>query len=184
MNDKQQIQLSRFLSLVLRHKPETIGLILDPNGWGEVDLLIKGVNRSGRYITCEILEEIVASDDKQRYIFSTDKKKIRASQGHSIAVDLGLQPVAPPNFLYHGTALNFVARIQKEGLNPRSRQYVHLSTDLETAITVGLRHGQPVVFTILARQMYETGQSFYLSENNVWLTSHVEPKYLQVYEEK
>jgi putative RNA 2'-phosphotransferase len=180
MNDKQLTQLSRFLSLVLRHKPETIDMILDRNGWADVDLLIDGVNRSGRHITQEVLNEIVAKDEKQRYVFSHDKKMIRASQGHSIDVDLELKPVEPPEFLYHGTAHSFLEGIQRKGLQPRQRQYVHLSSNIETAIHVGSRHGKPIVLTVFAKQLYESGQTFFLSENNVWLTTHVEPIYLQI----
>lgn len=180
MSDKQLVQISRFLSFVLRHKPETIGLTLDKNGWGDVSLLIDSVNRSGRPLTREILDEIVITDEKQRYVFSPDKKFIRASQGHSIDIDLGLKAVEPPEFLYHGTSFRSLARITQDGLKPQKRQYVHLSVDIETAITVGSRHGQPVVLKILAQQMYESGQLFYLSENNVWLTQHVETKFLQI----
>jgi len=179
MNDKQMTQLSRFLSFILRHKPETIGVTLNQNGWADVDLLVEGINRSGRHITREILDEIVATDEKQRYVFSHDKKFIRASQGHSIDVDLELKPVEPPEFLYHGTSMRFLAHIQQEGLKPQNRQYVHLSVDIETAMAVGSRHGQPVMLTVFAQQMHEAGQLFYLSENNVWLTSHVEPRYLK-----
>ena len=180
MDDKQQTQLSRFLSLVLRHKPETIGMTLDQNGWADVDLLIEGISRSGRHFTWEILDEIVVTDEKQRYMFSPNKKKIRASQGHSIDVDLELKPAKPPEFLYHGTAVNSVEQIKREGLKPRKRQYVHLSIDIEMATCVGARHGQPIILTVLAQQMYEAGQQFYLSENNVWLTTHVEPRFFQI----
>jgi len=181
MDNKKLTKLSCFLSFVLRHKPEAVGVMLDRNGWVDVDLLIAAVNRNGKhFINHDILNEIVATDDKQRYAFSNDKKSIRASQGHSIDVDLGLKPVTPPEFLYHGTARNFVAQIQREGLKPRKRQYVHLSVDIETAVNVGSRHGQPVVLTVLAQQMYENAQAFYLSENNVWLTTHVEPKFIVI----
>ena len=159
-------------------------MTLDRNGWADVDTLIHAVNRNGQYfVDRTILEEIVASDDKQRYAFNSDKKLIRASQGHSIDVDLELTPMEPPEFLYHGTAYKSVAQIQREGLKPQKRQYVHLSVDGKTAINVGSRHGQPVVFTVFARQMYESGQLFYLSENNVWLTTHVDPQFLQVLQE-
>ena len=178
MNDKKLIRLSRFLSLVLRHKPEEVGITLDPNGWAEVDVLIKAINRSGRHFTQEILEEIVATDDKQRYAFSPDKKRIRASQGHSVDVNLELKPAEPPEFLFHGTAVGFIAQIKQEGLKPGKRQFVHLSADVATAVTVGSRHGRPVVLTVLAQKMHEAGQAFYLSENKVWLTAHVKPEFL------
>jgi putative RNA 2'-phosphotransferase len=180
MDDRKLIQLSRFLCLVLRHKPEAVGVTLDRNGWVKVETLIKAVNRSGRPVTREILDEIVASDDKQRYAFSPDRTLIRASQGHSVDIDLGLKPVEPPEFLYHGTAYRFVTQIKQEGLKPRKRQYVHLSVDVKTAINVGSRHGEPVVLTILARQMHESGHLFHLSENNVWLTEHVQPEFLRI----
>ena len=184
MSEKKLTQLSRFLCLVLRHKPETIGVTLDRNGWVDVDVLLKAVNRSGRYMTREILDRIVATDDKQRYALSHDKKLIRASQGHSIDIDLELVPIEPPEFLYHGTAIGFVAKIKQEGLKSQKRQYVHLSSDVKTAIAVGSRHGHPAVLTVLAQRMYEAGQQFYLSENHVWLTTEIKPEFLVVKDEQ
>jgi putative RNA 2'-phosphotransferase len=178
MNDDKLTQLSRFLSFVLRHKPEAIGIELDRNGWMDVDMLIKAVNQNGQYLTREILAEIVATDNKQRYIFSQDQKQIRASQGYSINVDLEFTPIDPPEFLYHGTAMRFVKQIMQEGLKPQKRQYVHLSADVKTATTVGKRHGEPVVLTVFAQKMHENGQLFYLSENKVWLTKYVQPEFL------
>jgi putative RNA 2'-phosphotransferase len=130
---------------VLRHKPETIGIELDRNGWVNVDMLIEAVMQSGRHLTREILVEIVTTDDKQRYAFSPDPKKIRASQGHSINVDLDLMLIEPPEFLYHGTAIRFATQIMQEGLKSQKRQYVHLSADVKTALNVGSRHGEPIV---------------------------------------
>ena len=172
-------RLSRFLSLILRHKPEEIGISLDANGWADVDAVLNGVNRSGRRIDHEILEHIVASDEKGRYVFSDDGKRIRACQGHSVAIDMQFTPVQPPEFLYHGTASRFSEQIANDGLQPQSRQYVHLSSDRETAVHVGSRHGKPVVYVVLAQQMSQAGFPFYCSENKVWLTTHVPFEYLR-----
>lgn len=180
MNEKEKIRISRFLSLVLRHKPQEIGIRLDENGWAAVAELIDGVQTGGRNLTIDLLHEIVAEDEKQRYIFSEDGQKIRASQGHSILVDLERKPAEPPEFLYHGTASRFSEQIQREGLTPRSRQFVHLSSDIETAVNVGSRHGVPVVFRVLAQKMGQDGIAFNLSENKVWLAEHVPAKYLEL----
>ncbi len=172
-------RLSRFLSLILRHKPEEIGISLDANGWADIEELMDGVNQSGRKIDRELLEHIVAADEKGRYVFSDDCKRIRACQGHSLAVDMQFTPVEPPEFLYHGTASRFSEQIERDGLKPRTRQYVHLSLDRETAVNVGSRHGKPVVYVVLARTMRQAGFLFYCSENNVWLTERVLPEYLK-----
>lgn len=165
--------LSKFLSLVLRHQPEKIGLTLDPSGWANVDELLQKVN-----IDRPTLERIVAENDKQRFAFSPDGTKIRASQGHSIQIDLQLTPLSPPDVLYHGTATRFQESILEKGLLARSRQYVHLSKDIATALTVGSRHGKPLVFSVNARAMEQDGLKFFLSDNGVWLTEHVPVKYL------
>ena len=178
MDKNNLTKLSRFLSFILRHRPEDIGLSLDKNGWADVDELLKAINRDRRTMTLETLQEIVVTDDKQRYTFSNDGTKIRASQGHSINVDLELTAVEPPDVLYHGTASCLLPSIMKKGLEPQNRQYVHLSSDIETAIKVGSRHGKPVVLTIDAKQMQADGHKFYLSENKVWLTNHVALQYL------
>ena len=155
---------SRYLSLILRHKPEAAGITLDEHGWANVSELIAGVRRT-RPFDMEMLEEIVRTDEKQRYSFSEDKSLIRANQGHSIPVDVELPVVAPPEFLYHGTGEKYVSSIDAQGLLPRSRLYVHLSPDVETAKTVGSRHGQPVVYTVLSGKMAEDGITFYRSVN-------------------
>lgn len=178
MEDKATTRLSRFLSLILRHKPETIGITLDAHGWADVKELMDGVNRSGRKIDRELLEHIVAADEKGRYVFSEDGNRIRACQGHSLDVDMQFTAARPPEFLYHGTAERFTAQIERDGLTPKTRQYVHLSLDRETAVNVGSRHGKPVVYTIHAREMHQAGLTLYCSENNVWLTDNVPPKYL------
>ena len=173
-------KLSKFLSLVLRHKPEQIGIALDEHGWANVNELIAGFNGSGREMTAEILAEIVATDNKQRYSYNDDKTLIRANQGHSIPVDVELKEMDPPPFLYHGTAMRFVAQIMQEGLKPMGRLYVHLSKDIATARNVGKRHGSPAILKVDSSQMAVNGSKFYLSENGVWLTKYVDPKYLEV----
>lgn len=168
---------SRYISLILRHKPEVAGMTLDAHGWAEVDALIAAVNKT-HPLTLEVLKEIVRNDPKGRYAFSEDGKRIRARQGHSVPVDAELQKATPPAVLYHGTAEKSVAAIEKEGLLPRTRLYVHLSPDRETAIHVGKRHGTPVVFVVNAEKMTTDGYDFYLSENGVWLTKAVPAGYL------
>ncbi len=171
---------SVFMSLILRHKPETIGISLDEHGWANVAEFIEGINRTeGYYIDMETLEEIVRTDNKQRYSFSEDKTKIRANQGHSINVDVELKECEPPEQLFHGTGEKFVASIRKEGLIPKSRLYVHLSKDKETALKVGARHGKPHIFFVHSGKMYRAGYKFYLSENGVWLTKSVPPEFLE-----
>ena len=168
---------SRFLSLVLRHKPEAAGIELDPHGWADVDALLKGMPH--RYpLTMELLEELVYTDKKSRYAFNEDKTKIRANQGHSIPVDVELEEVLPPPVLWHGTGEKNVAAILREGLRPMSRLYVHLSPDRETAIKVGRRHGRPVVFQVDTQAMVRDGFRFYRSRNGVWLIKAVPPQYL------
>lgn len=169
---------SKYLSLLLRHDPGLIGLTLDAQGWAAVDELIELSQKKGKRFTRELLEEIVATDNKERYAFSPDGSKIRANQGHSIDIDLGLTPQTPPDILYHGTAGRFIASIMREGLKPGSRQHVHLSRDRQTALSVGQRHGKPVILIIDTAQMSADGFQFYLSENGVWLTEHVPPIYL------
>lgn len=173
-------KLSIFISLVLRHKPDAAGIKLDSHGWADVTELINGIQHTGREIDMSVLEEIVRTDEKKRYSFNEDRTKIRANQGHSIPVDVGLKEAMPPEFLYHGTADRFEDGIMKEGLKPMSRLYVHLSKDVDTALNVGRRHGNhPVVFRICSRRMHEDGVRFYLSENGVWLTKKVPPEYIE-----
>ena len=172
-------KLSVFISLVLRHKPDAAGITLDEHGWANVDELINGINNTGRKIDMTMLEEIVKTDNKQRYSFNEDKTLIRANQGHSIPVDVELKEQEPPELLYHGTADRFLDNIMTEGLKPMSRLYVHLSKDIETAKKVGKRHGNPVVLKVYSRQMNRDGVEFYLSENGVWLTKKVDAEYLE-----
>lgn len=172
-------EISKYISLILRHKPETIGIHLDEHGWANVGELLEGIGKT-HTISMEILEEIVRTDEKQRYSFNEDKTLIRANQGHSVPVDVELEEVAPPEVLYHGTGEKFRASIEQEGLKPKSRLYVHMSADTETARKVGMRHGKPVIFRIQARKMQEDGYIFYKSVNGVWLTNAVPAAYLQV----
>ena len=170
-------QTSRYISLILRHKPETIGITLDEHGWANVDELIAGVSRT-HPLTLELLQEIVRTDEKQRYSFNEDKTLIRANQGHSIPVDVELPELEPPAILYHGTGQKYVESIDHQGLLPKSRLYVHLSTDKDTAVKVGKRHGVPVIYTIQAGKMFADGYLFYCSVNGVWLTKKVPIEYL------
>ncbi|WP_312159716.1 RNA 2'-phosphotransferase [Oscillibacter sp.] len=173
-------ETSRFISLILRHKPETIGIMLDEHGWANVDELIAGVNT--RYpLDITTLEEIVSIDDKQRYSFNEDRTLIRASQGHSISVDVELEETAPPQFLWHGTGEKYTQSIEAQGLLPKSRLYVHLSMDEATAHRVGSRHGKPVIYRVLSGAMFSDGFKFYCSVNGVWLTKAVPAIYLQNY---
>ncbi|MBC6607931.1 RNA 2'-phosphotransferase [Hymenobacter sp. BT188] len=178
----QNQQLSKTLSYVLRHKPEAFGLQLDTQGWIDVTELLRALHAHGHEVTPNQLHEVVATNDKQRFSLSADGAKIRANQGHSVAVDLELTAVVPPELLYHGTATRFLDSIRKDGLRSGSRQHVHLSADAETAVTVGSRHGKPVVLTVQAGRLHRAGGLFYLSANGVWLTEAVPPEYLGVAE--
>ncbi|EJX2602088.1 RNA 2'-phosphotransferase [Clostridioides difficile] len=175
-------KLSIFISLILRHKPETIGIKLDDYGYADVNELIEKINNTGRNINIEILEQIVKEDNKQRYSFNEDRSKIRANQGHSINIDVELKELEPPEYLYHGTATRFLDNIKNEGIIKQSRLYVHLSRDIDTAIKVGKRHGTPVILKINTGKMYENGYKFYLSENNVWLCEYIPFKYVEIFE--
>ena len=172
---------SKFISLILRHKPQVIGITLDEHGWADVKELIDGVNRSeGHFLDQEILEEIVRTDEKQRYSFNEEHTLIRANQGHSISVDVELEKRIPPDILWHGTGEKYVTSIKERGLLPRSRLYVHLSNDIETAKKVGSRHGKPVIFQVDCRKMEQGGYAFFLSANNVWITKEVPASYLAI----
>jgi putative RNA 2'-phosphotransferase len=177
--DKELVKASKFLSLVLRHRPEVIGLDIDEHGWAQVDELIEGANRSGRRLNRELIEKVVARSDKQRYSLSPDGERIRANYGHSIPVDLKLEPVAPPERLFHGTAQRFLDSIKDRGLSPGKRLYVHLSPDRGAAIQVGQRHGRPVVLEVKAGAMQRDGYRFFKSGRGTWLTRRVPPVYLE-----
>jgi len=178
MDKSRQTRVSKFLSLVLRHNPHKAGLVLDDAGWIPVDELLAGSARAGVTFTREELAIVVAENDKKRFAFSPDGARIRASQGHSIEVELEYEPLVPPEVLFHGTADRFLESIRQSGLLKQSRNHVHLSLDRDTAIKVGTRHGRPVVLTVAASKMHEAGHVFYLSANGVWLTEHVPPEFL------
>ena len=175
MNKNNIKKTSKFLSLILRHKPETIGLKLDENGWADIDELIE--KSKNLKLTKELIDEVVEQNDKQRFI--VEGNRIRANQGHSIVVDLELKAVTPPDVLYHGTATRFLESIMQTGLNKQKRQHVHLSKNIETATSVGLRHGKVVILEVDAKQMFDEGYEFYLSLNGVWLTDVVPKKFLK-----
>jgi putative RNA 2'-phosphotransferase len=177
-------KLSKFLSLILRHKPEAIGITLDEHGWADVEELLQKINETGRNIDLPLLEKIVAENDKQRFSFSADMKKIRANQGHSIHVDVELKQVEPPDVLYHGTIEKNRTSIEVKGLIKGNRLYVHLSKDIETAIKVANRRkGKNIIYKVSAGEMYNDGFLFYQSVNGVWLTDRVPAKYLSKYNE-
>lgn len=168
---------SRYISLILRHKPEIIDIELDEHGWANVAKLIEGVNKT-HPLTMALLEQIVAEDEKRRYSFNEDKTLIRANQGHSVPVDLELKITVPPDILYHGTGEKYVESIDKQGIVSKGRLYVHLSEDVATAIKVGSRHGSPIVYKVMSKEMAEKGHVFYRSVNGVWLTSSVPCKFI------
>ena len=174
---------SKFLALILRHKPQVVGITLDKNGWANIDDLLIAMNKQEHLIDKQLLDRIVATDDKKRYEYDSTGTKIRASQGHSLKdVDLQLEPKTPPDKLYHGTATRFLAAIMTGGLLPQNRQYVHFSSDVNTAIKVGQRHGEPVILIIDTKKMYEDGYMFYLSNNGIWLTKKVPREYIRIVE--
>ncbi|MCU0533142.1 MAG: RNA 2'-phosphotransferase [Hydrococcus sp. Prado102] len=178
MNDSRLVKISKYLSKHLRHTPERLGLILAPGGWVSVEELLACCAKHRFFVTRSELEEVVAKNDKQRFSFDTTKKLIRANQGHSVEIDLQLEPQIPPAILYHGTGKTSVKSILDKGLLKMSRHHVHLSQDIETARKVGTRHGYPVVFAVDAASMHEAGFSFYCSDNGVWLIDSVGPEYL------
>lgn len=173
------LNTSRYISLILRHKPEVIGIELDEHGWANVAQLIAGVNRT-HPLTIELLEQIVANDNKGRFAFNEDKTCIRANQGHSVPVDVELTQTEPPEILYYGTSEKYVEGIHAQGLLSKSRLFVHLSADIETAKKVGARHGKPVIYQVNTAQMKMDGFIFYRSVNGVWLTKTVPAKYLEI----
>ena len=177
-NQRNSDSVSKFISLILRHHPETVGITLDEHGWANVEALIEGVQRT-RSFDRKMLEEIVDTDEKQRYSFNEDKTLIRANQGHSIPVDVELQVLEPPEYLYHGTGQKYVESIGRSGLLPKGRLYVHLSGDVDMASKVGSRHGKPVVYRVNSKRMRRDGHVFYRSVNGVWLVKAVPVEYLE-----
>lgn len=178
MNEIETKRISKFLSLILRHQPETIGLKLDENGWADVEELRVKSAQKRVHFSVEELDEVVETNNKKRFAFNDDKTKIRASQGHSIDINLALEAIQPPEFLYHGTAEANISSILEKGIEKRTRQHVHLSADKETATKVGMRHGKPTILTIRTGKMHEDGLSFFQSANGVWLTEFIDPKYI------
>ena len=178
--DRKLTTISKFMSLVLRHQPQRIGLTLDAAGWTSVDELLARAAAAGRAITRDELNEVVATSDKRRFALSDDGLRIRANQGHSIDVDLGLTPMAPPEWLLHGTASRFVDSIQRTGLERRSRHHVHLTEDAAIGEAVGRRYGQAVILRVAAGEMAAQGHVFFHSANDVWLVDAVPPKFIEV----
>ncbi|MBE9125058.1 MULTISPECIES: RNA 2'-phosphotransferase [unclassified Coleofasciculus] len=179
MNNSRLVKISKYLSKHLRHQPERIGLTLAAGGWVCVDELLVACKKHAFPLNRRELEEVVTCNDKQRFSFDATSTKIRANQGHSVDVDLQLEPTIPPEVLYHGTDHQSVEAILRQGLRKMSRHHVHLSSDIATAQKVGARHGRPVVFAVNAGAMHEEGYTFYCSENGVWLVEEVLPKYLE-----
>jgi putative RNA 2'-phosphotransferase len=173
------VRHSRFLSRVLRHAPDVAGVQLDPEGWVDVDALIEGARRQGIPLTRELVADVVARNDKQRFTLDESGRRIRANQGHSVPVDLGLVPTVPPAVLYHGTATRHVQAIRRAGLQRRGRQHVHLSATREMAWQVGARHGVPTVLEVDAQALHGQGHAFFLSANGVWLTDHVPARFIR-----
>jgi len=171
--------LSKLLSFVLRHKPDAVGIELDPAGWTDVEVLLQRLTEHGRKVDRQLLERLVRESDKQRFSLSADGTRIRASQGHSAQVDLGLPPAVPPPHLYHGTATRFAASIRESGLKAGKRTHVHLSDNAETAQKVGARHGKPLILVIDSARMHREGYLFNVSENGVWLVSAIPPGYIR-----
>ncbi|MEU4267801.1 RNA 2'-phosphotransferase [Streptomyces sp. NPDC026092] len=177
MDERRTVKVSKYLSKHLRHQPERIGLVLDPNGWTEIDALLRAAREHGFPITRAELDHVVAANDKKR--FAIDGSRIRASQGHTVQVDLDLPPAQPPAYLYHGTVAASLDGIRAEGLRPMARHHVHLSPDRETATRVGARRGRPVVLSVDAGAMHRAGHVFHVSANGVWLTDAVPPEFLR-----
>lgn len=173
------VKISKFLSYILRHKPDAIALDISIDGWVKIDELISAAKKDGWPIDEEIINEVVKSNSKQRFSFSDDGLYVRANQGHSIEIELGLKPQIPPDILFHGTVEKFVANINNEGLKKMKRHHVHLYTNKNDACNVGSRRGRPVIFSVDSKSMFEDGLSFFLSKNGVWLTGYVCPKYIK-----
>jgi putative RNA 2'-phosphotransferase len=180
MDNKRLVRISKYLSLHLQHEPERLGLALEEGGWVEVGALLAACENDGFRLTRAELEEVVVRNDKQRFSFDETGTRLRANQGHSVEVDLQLEPVVPPPLLYHGTPERFVAAILARGLMKMKRHHVHLSPTLETARKVGARRGRPVLLAVDAAAMHAAGHSFYVSANGVWLVDAVPPEYLRL----
>jgi putative RNA 2'-phosphotransferase len=176
--EQEAVRDSKFLSGVLRHNPGKIGITLDAAGWVDVEVLLAALKRRGRRVARARLDFVVEHNNKKRFEYDESGTRIRASQGHSVPVELGYEPTVPPETLYHGTATRSLDSIFAAGLMPGSRHHVHLSMDAETATKVGSRHGKPAVLLVAAARMHADGHAFFRSTNGVWLTEHVAPEYL------
>jgi putative RNA 2'-phosphotransferase len=179
--EKQITRLSKLLSYILRHNPGEAGIELNNQGWAPVDQLLIYLNNKGEQISLDLLKHIAATNSKKRFSFNDDFTMIRASQGHSIEVDLDYAPSIPPDKLYHGTVKESAAIILEKGIAKMQRHHVHLSKDVETATQVGSRRGKPIILTINAKAMHEKGFLFYMSDNGVWLTDHVPPEFIELF---
>ncbi|MEZ6190579.1 MAG: RNA 2'-phosphotransferase [Phycisphaerales bacterium] len=179
MNANELKEVSKSMSYVLRHRPDSIGIELGPNGWITVDELLQAFARNGKSYSRELIEQVVADNDKQRFEFSEDRSRIRARQGHSVEIDLGYEPAVPPDVLYHGTATRNLDSILEKGLSKGKRHHVHMSTDKQTMLAVAMRHGKPVLLEIDAKRMHQDGHEFFVTGNSVWLTDNVPTKYLR-----
>jgi putative RNA 2'-phosphotransferase len=179
MSKVDDTRISKFLSLVLRHKPEEIGLKLNDEGWAHIEDLIDNSKQKGFDLTIELLKRVVENNDKKRFSFSEDFSKIRANQGHSIDVNLQLKPTQPPVVLYHGTIKKNITSIFEKGLLKQNRNYIHLTNNYDLACTIGKRYGSPVVLEVAALQMHSKGYDFFISKNEVWLTDHIPPEFIQ-----
>lgn len=182
MDEKRRTKISKFLSLILRHAPETVGLRLEEGGWIPVDELLAACAKNGKALTRQELEEVVETNDKKRFSFDESGAKIRANQGHSVKIEIEFEKQTPPAILYHGTAEKNVDSILKRGLQKMRRHHVHLSGDKETARKVGTRYGKPVIFEIDTKAMLANGFQFFVSANGVWLVENVPPQFLRINE--
>ena len=178
ISEKDNVRISKLLSYVLRHKPAEIDITLDENGWTDVPILLDKLAQYGERVTMPVLQHVVATNAKKRFSFNDDETKIRASQGHSVEVDLGYIQQQPPEFLYHGTVGKFIPAILQQGLQKMNRHHVHLSADVQTANIVAKRRGEPIILKISAGVMHTKSYVFYVSDNNVWLTDEVPPEFI------
>lgn len=179
IDEKSVRRISKFLSLVLRHQPDKIGIQLDKAGWVEIEVLLEALRRSGQKISRDLLEHVVGTNDKQRFTIDESGQRIRATQGHSVEVELGYEPANPPAILIHGTPETAVSAIRESGLQKMQRHHVHLHCDTSTASAVGARRGTPVLLKVKAQEMAKEGFVFYVTANQVWLTDHVPPRFIE-----
>ena len=183
MNEKERKKKSKFLSLVLRHQPDRIGIELDEAGWVDVEVLMSALTRHNKGMSRSMLDEVVRTNDKQRFSFNENGTRIRANQGHSVAIELGYEPATPPEILFHGTPQQFVDAIAEQGLKKMNRHHVHLHVDVATSTAVGQRRGKPVLLRIRALDMHQAGHEFFVTPNDVWLTDHVPTEYIEIPEQ-